>query len=301
MNKISVVISAFNEEKNLARLLTSVKWADEIIVIDNESSDKTEEIARSFGAKVFSRPNNLMLNVNKNFGFTKATGDWIFNLDGDEEVSDELEKEIHGAIDNDKENGYWIPRQNIIFGKWIKHSLWWPDYQLRLFRKNKGKFPCQQVHEYLEVNGKKDYLKEPLIHYNYESVSQFLYKVDKIYTESEADSFIKSGKKINWFDAVRFPAGDFLKTYFAQKGYKDGLHGLVLSLLQAFYAEIIFAKIWEKQKFAIEEPKEMLPEFIQEIQRVGKEMRYWVNTAILENSTSIVKKGIHRLKRKLGI
>ncbi len=301
MTKISVVISAFNEEKNLPRLLKSLKWADEIIVVDNQSLDKTAEIARSFGAKVFPRQNNLMLNVNKNFGFTKATSDWILNLDADEEVSSELEKEICRVIDNSKENGYWLPRQNIIFGKWIKHSLWWPDYQLRLFRKNNGKFPCEHIHEYLEVEGRLDYLKSPLTHYNYETVSEFLYKLDKIYTENEVQVFQKSGKKLNWFDALRFPVGDFLKTFFSQKGYKDGLHGLVLSLLQAFYAEVVFAKIWEKQKFNLEEPKEMLPEFILELKKAGHDLKYWINTELLEESGGQIKKSLYRLKRKFNL
>lgn len=301
MTKISVVISAFNEEKNLPRLLKSLKWADEIIVIDNQSADKTAEIAKSFGAKVFTQPNNLMLNVNKNFGFTKATSDWILNLDADEELSAELEKEIRVAITNKKTNGYWLARQNIIFGKWIKHSLWWPDYQLRLFRKDKGKFPCLHIHEYLEVEGQLDYLKSALIHYNYETVSEFLYKLDKIYTENEVQAFQKSGKKLNWFAAIRFPVEDFLKTFFSQQGYKDGLHGLVLSLLQAFYAEVVFAKIWEKQKFHIEEPKELLPDFIQELKKAGHDLKYWINTVLMAENRFWVTKFFYRLRRRFGL
>lgn len=301
MTKISVVISAFNEEKYLPRLLESVKWSDEIIVIDNQSSDKTAEIAKSFGAKVFLRPNNLMLNVNKNFGFTKVTNDWIFNLDADEEVSAELAKEVRTAITNVKTSGYWMPRQNIIFGKWIKHSLWWPDYQLRLFRKNKGKFPCLHIHEYLEVEGQLDYLKSPITHYNYETVSEFLYKLDKIYTENEVLIYQKSGKKLNWLDAIRFPFNDFLKTFFSQQGYKDGLHGLVLSLLQAFYAEVVFAKIWEKQKFKIDEPKELLPEFIIELKKAEHDLKYWINTVLLGESGGQIKKSLYRLKRRFNL
>lgn len=301
MSNISVVISAFNEEKNLPRLLESVKWTDEIVVVDNESSDKTAEIAKSYGAKVFSVPNNLMLNVNKNLGFTKATGKWILNLDADEKVSEELAKEIQAAIKSTEADGYWIPRKNIIFGKWIKHSLWWPDYHLRLFKKGKGKFSCQHVHEYLIVEGKTGYLKSPLTHYNYETISQFLNKLDRVYTENEAEAFLKNGQKLTWTDFIHQPAKDFLKTFFSQKGYKDGLHGLVLSLFQAFYQLVVVAKIWERQKFVIEEPKDLLSSFLKELSKLKKDFSYWEKTALMEESASFLDKIKYRLKRKFNL
>src|SRR3989344_3816517 len=141
MSKLSVVISAFNEERKIADCLSSVKFADEIILIDNTSTDKTQEVSKKFTSKIFIRPNNPMLNVNKNFGFAKTTGDWILSLDADEEVSKELADEIKTLIKkNPKENGFWIPRKNFTFGKWTEHAGWYPDHQLRLFRKDKGEF-----------------------------------------------------------------------------------------------------------------------------------------------------------------
>ncbi|MBL7159439.1 glycosyltransferase family 2 protein, partial [Candidatus Microgenomates bacterium] len=158
MIKITVVISAYNEEKNIKECLESVRQlADEIILIDNTSTDKTVEIASSMGQKVkiFIRPNNLMLNINKNFGFSKAVNEWILNLDADERVSKSLKHEIIKTLkQKNRVIGYWTPRKNIIFGKWIKHGIWWPDHQLRLFKKNKGGFPCKHIHEYLKVEGK---------------------------------------------------------------------------------------------------------------------------------------------------
>ena len=243
MKKISVVISAFNEEKNIKDCLESVKWADEIILVDNSSTDKTVDIAKKYTAKIYKRPNLVMLNKNKNFGFTKATGEWILNLDADERVSEELAKEIKLKIKNNNIFGYFMPRKNIIFGKWIEHGLWWPDYQLRLFQRGKGKFACQHVHEKIQVKGKTAKLKSPLIHYNYQTVSQFIQKMDRIYTENEVENLERAGKKIAWFDAIRMPARDFLSVFFAREGYKDGLHGLVLALLQSFYALVVFAKV----------------------------------------------------------
>lgn len=299
--KLTVVISAFNEEKNIARVLSSVGFADEIIVVDNESTDKTGEIAARFKAKIFSRPNQLMLNTNKNFGFEKAGSSWILNLDADEEVSGELADEIAKAIGQKDINGYWIPRKNIIFNKWIRHSLWWPDAHLRLFRKGKGSFPCKHVHEYLQVEGESGVLKSPIIHYNYETVSQYLYKMDKIYTENEVENILKAGKKISWSDALVMPANDFLKTFFAQKGYKDGLHGLVLSLLQAFYQVIVFAKVWEKQKFRINEPDNMLTGFLKESRKSASDFRYWQNSSLYDEEKSGITKAVYRLKRKFRI
>src|SRR3990172_4504796 len=151
---LSVVVSAYNEEKSLGRCLASVGFADEIIVVDNQSQDKTVEVAKKFTKKIYSQKNILMLNTNKNYGFGKATGDWILNLDADEEIPKDLAQEIKTIIQTKpKYAGYWIRRKNIIFGKWVTHGLWWPDKQIRLFRRGKGKFACVHIHEYVSIEG----------------------------------------------------------------------------------------------------------------------------------------------------
>ena len=174
--------------------------------------------------------------------------------------------------------------------------MWWPDYQLRLFKKGKGRFPAKHVHEKVEVKGTTEKFKEPLLHQNYETVSQFLYKMDKIYTESEVEHIQRSGKTLDWFDAIRMPANDFLKTFFAQKGYKDGLHGLVLSILQAMYMEVVFAKVWERQGF--KEQDIDLHVLKEEGKKVRREMRYWFLTSLLETRDPITKV-LLRIRRKL--
>lgn len=298
--KISVVISAYNEEKKIEDCLRSLKAvADEIIFIDNTSDDKTVQIAKKYTDKIFIRKNDpVMLNRNKNFGFDEATGDWIISLDADERLTSELSVEIRKAISTNQYAGYEIPRKNIIFGKWIEHSLWWPDYNLRLFKQGKGKFPEKHVHEKIEVDGKVDQLKNPLIHYNYETISQFIKKMDATYTESETRNFLKSNKNIFWYDAIRWPTSDFLKTFFLQKGYQDGFHGLILSILQAFYAFIFFAKVWErKEKFKDLTPGNFLDEVIREFKKTSKETRYWIYESQI--SQSQVKKFYFKLKRKL--
>jgi len=297
--KLSVVITTHNRPASLARTLESVKkLADEIVVIDSSSEDDTVATAKKYTAHVHTRPNNLMLNVNKNFGFTKATGDWILNLDDDEEIPKALADEIRRKIQTKDSavNGYWIPRKNIIFGAWIRHGLWWPDRQLRLFKRGSGKFPEKHVHEYIDVAGQTDTLETPFVHYNYESVAQYLEKMQTIYIQSEVNKYKDSGYRVRWADAVRFPVSDFIKIYFAQSGYKDGLHGLVLAVLQAFYSFMIFAKLWELEQF----PETEVP-FVRvrsELTRAGKEVRYWTETASMKETRNPFLKVWHRLRRR---
>ena len=293
---ISVVITAFNVGKTLERTLKSVTWADEIIVTDGSSTDNTASVARKFTKKVFTQPNYPMLNKNKNYGFTKATGDWILCLDSDEEIPPLLAKEIRQKIQSDNTVGYWIPRKNIIFGKWIKHGLWWPDRQLRLFQRGKGKYPEKHVHEYISVEGPTTDLSNVYVHYNYESIDMYLWKMQHIYTGSEVENFIAAGNVVRWYDAIRFPVSDFLKIYFAQEGYKDGLHGLVLSILQAFYSFIVFAKLWERQKFDdIDVP---LSASVTELKAVVRDTRYWILTSKIKH-TAFPRSLWYRILRRL--
>ncbi len=297
-SKLSVVVSAYNEQQSLGRCLSSVSHlADEIIVVDNESSDSTVEIAKKFTDKIYSQKNILMLNTNKNYGFDKATGDWILNLDADEEIPKELSKEIQAVVrSNPRENGYWIKRKNIIFGRWITHGLWWPDKQVRLFRRGKGKFACVHIHEYAIVDGQVGELENPYLHYNYETVHQYLTKIDRAST-SEAISLKDMDHQLVWYDAIRFPLSDFLKIYFAQGGYKDGLHGLVLALFQAFYSFTVFAKYWEMHKFP---QRDLAPDSVMnEIARGGKDVKYWIYTTKLAETHNFFNKILWKLKRKL--
>lgn len=301
MGKISVVISAHNEEKNIKDCLESVKgFADEIIVIDNSSTDKTAKIASEYTKNVFEQKNDpSKIDLQKNFGFSKATEEWILSIDADERITPELEKEIKQALeDPDHINGYWIPRKNIIFGKWIKSDMWWPDYQLKIFRQGNGGFE-KGVHRTLKVEGATDRLDNFMIHENYSTVSQYIIKLNN-YTDVEASVLAEDGYKFNWLDSIRFPVDDFAKTFFLQKGYKDGLHGLVLSFLQAFYMEIVFAKLWEKHKFQEIEESNFLKEVEREIISSAAKIRYWFASSLINDSSNPVIKIILKTKRKLS-
>lgn len=300
MPKISVILATYNEGKNIRDCLESVKWVDEIVIVDGTSTDKTVEVASSIGRsasgrkkpkiKIIVRENPLMFHINKQMAIEKATGDWILYLDADERVSKKLKEEILSTLKKPAFTGYWLPRRNIIFGKWIMHAGWYPDFQLRLFKRGKARLPCKSVHEQPVLDGKAGHLKNDLIHHNYRTVSQFVKKLNELYTENDKNVFLSQGKKISSLDAIRFPKNEFLKRYFKEQGYKDGLHGLVLSLLQSFSSLVLFAKIWEEEGFKEENGTPFFKRTILEFKKSFKEFRYWS----LKTEFSEDKKGFLR-------
>lgn len=298
---ISVVISTFNSEEKIEECLKSVVFASEIIIVDGTSSDKTLDIAKKYTSQIFVRPNHKMLNINKNFGFSKATGDWILSLDSDERVTAELQEEIKSEILNSKSeaNGYWIPRKNIIFGKWMEHTGWYPDPQLRLFKKGKGKFPEEHVHEMIKVEGDAGQLSGHILHYNYDSISQFVQKLGTIYGPNEAEQLINGGYVFNWKDSIRFPTKEFLSRFFAREGYKDGFHGLMLSSLMAFYHLIVFSYIWEKQKFKQIDSKEILTGTEREMIQSSRDLFFWFSKEKTKLIRNPVVKIFHKILRKV--
>lgn len=298
--KISVCITTFNSQEHIEECLKSVDFADEIIVVDHESTDNTVLIVKKYTKNIYTQKNDPeKIDLQKNFGFKKATGDWILSLDADERVPGDLAREICQKIhaDNGELVGYRIPRKNIIFGKWIQHSLWWPDLQLRLFKKGKGQYSQDNVHKDLELTGKCGELENVLIHENYQSISQYLQKMD-VYTQSEAKALSATGRKMHITDAMRMPIQDFLKTFFLQNGYKDGLHGLILSSLQAFYAFLVFAKCWEQQGFKEENSEEFLKTIHLEWIREQKEISYWFLTLFISQTKNPIKKIKLSIQRK---
>ena len=302
MATLSAVISVLNGEKFLAQCLTSVvNIADEIIVVDHGSTDETVSIAKKFTKKIYQQKNNPEhIDIQKNFGFEKATKDWILSLDADEKVTHELQAEIREILSSASVYaGYWIPRKNIIFGKWIEHTGWYPDYQLRLFLHGKGKYVSQHVHEDLVVDGKTEKLSAPLVHEAYQSVYQFLHRGLTIYAPNEAQSLMKNGYEFSFAGAIRMPFQEFLSRFFARKGYLDGFHGLMLSMLMAFYHFAVFAYVWEHQKFSKHD--DVVDLLSHEVKKAQKEFRYWEHTARLESTKNPASKVFLHAKRKLGI
>lgn len=278
MAKVSVVINTLNEEKNLARTIGSVKdWADEIVVVDMESEDRTVEVAKKLGARVYSYRKVGYVEPARNFAVSKIKGDWIFILDADEEPSDGLLKKLKVEVKNPKADYYRIPRKNIIFGKWIKHSHWWPDYNIRFFKKGFVSWN-EVIHSVPMTQGTGADLPDKeefaLIHHNYSSLEQYLERMNR-YTNIQAEELMKNGYVFSWQDLIKKPTGEFLSRFFAGEGYKDGIHGLALAFLQAFSEGVLYLKIWQKQGFK----KEKVPEWAlkDEINKSVKDLKWWMS------------------------
>jgi len=291
---LSAVICTYNEEKNLKRAVDSVKTiADEIVVVDTESNDKTVELAKNLGCKVFHHKNTGIVEPVRNFAISKAKGDWILLIDADEEVSDELAREITKIKTSPQADHYRIPRQNIIFGKWIKSDHWWPDYTYRLFKKGSLVW-LDQIHSLPKVNGKGIDLQAYLIHHNYQTISQFLKKLDT-YTDFQTQELISGGFAFSWTDLITKPFSEFVSQLFVRKGLGDGLHGLALSGLQAFSEFIVYLKIWQYHHFA---QKDISPQsFRRQLLPLQKELDWW-QTEYQLKSANIFKKLLLKIVRK---
>jgi glycosyltransferase involved in cell wall biosynthesis len=245
--RLSVVVVTLNEEERLRACLESAAWADELIVVDALSPDKTAQIAREFTDRVIVRPWPGFA-AQKNFAIGEASGDWILSLDADEMVSPELRGEIARVLaEGGSHDGYRTPRRNIFWGKWVRHGGLWPDWQLRLFRRGRGRFVERAVHESVEVAGSVGRLEGPLIHRSYRDVADFLARADR-YSTLAAEEWRRSGRPARTSDMVLRPLGRFFSMYVLQLGVLDGARGFLLASLYAYYVLIRSVKAWERQK-----------------------------------------------------
>lgn len=231
---ISAILITKNESKNILACLRSISWCDEIIIVDNFSRDGTAEFAKEFGAKVFQEEWKGY-GAQKNSALLRARGDWILSIDADERVSPELKTEITDVLKREQRvHGYYIPRKNHFRGKWIRHGGWYPDYSLRLFRRGKGAFEERSVHEKVIVEGPLGYLRHPLIHYTYSSVSDFVIRMEK-YSRLSCVEMQKSKKNYPFFLGVLRGIHTFFNMYLVRLGFLDGNDGLFLAISYSYY------------------------------------------------------------------
>jgi glycosyltransferase involved in cell wall biosynthesis len=276
--KISVVINTKNEEKNIEQAIKSAEWADEILICDMHSEDNTVQIAKKLGAKVVFCKKADYVEPVRNFAISQAAGPWILILDADEEIPPSLAVRLKEVAQKMKKIDFVkIPRKNIIFGKWMKASMWWPDLNIRFFRKDKVEW-TDKIHRPPKTIGAGISLPEDvqlaIVHLHYKSIPQFLERMTR-YTKIQSEELKKGGYKLEWQDFIKKPLGEFLSRFFANRGFEDGLHGLALSLLQASSQLVVYLNIWEMERFekrdiSIDEVKLLREES-------GKEFDWWIS------------------------
>jgi glycosyltransferase involved in cell wall biosynthesis len=247
---LSVVLIAQNEEANLPRTLESGMplvrdGRGEIIVVDSGSTDRTLEIARSYGARIFNEPWKGFAGQ-KNSAIEKASCDWVLQLDADEALEPELAIEITDALQSKpSSNGFWIPRKNFFLGRWIRHGGFYPDPKLRLIRRGAGKFEEYGAHPTIKINGPTSTLQHALIHAAYPTLHGYISHMNS-YSSSGAQIAVEKGhRRFNVLDIVVRPALTFVYNYFFRLGFLDGREGLLLHLYHSVYVSWKYAKAWE--------------------------------------------------------
>jgi len=247
MEKISVAVITKDEERNIRDCLESVSWADEVVVVDSGSADKTREICQNFKARFYLEEWKGFARQ-KNSAIEKTRNEWVLSLDADERVTPALQQEIVEIMeDGPSQDGYYIARKNFFLGHWIRRCGWYPDFNLRLFRKSRGRFQERTVHERVEVQGKVGYLKKPMEHRTYHTLSDFLQRMDR-YSSLAAQQMQKEGRAYRFYDAFFRPPFTFLQMYLLRAGFVAGYRGFLLSVLYSFYTFAKYIKLKEIQE-----------------------------------------------------
>lgn len=247
MLELTVVILTKNEEQNIVACLGSVAWADRRVIVDCHSEDATVSLAAKMGAQVLTHPFRNFADQ-RDYALTAVQSDWIFFVDADERATPELAAEVRQVIQDPTTNGWWVPRRNYIWGRWIRHAGWSPDYQLRLLRHGCARYdPERPVHEVVLLDGRAGHLQNPLIHYNYQTIGQFIRK-QRQYSELEAEILFQQGERPLWRKFISQPWREFWRRYITLQGYKDGSYGLLLSALLGYYRFRVYVRLWQRHR-----------------------------------------------------
>ncbi len=249
---LSVAIITKNEEANLRRTLESVRWANEIVVVDSGSTDKTVDIASAFGAKVIHEEWRGF-GRQKNYAIEQCTSEWVLSLDADEEVSEPLAQEItHLLEESPAADAYFVPRRSLFLGRWIRHGGYYPDPKLRLFRKGAAWFEERTVHETMQCSGATRTLQGNLIHHAYPTLENYIEHMNR-YSTLGAEQTVAKGKTSRTLPAFVWnvllnPAATFVYNYIFRLGFLDGREGLLLHLYHSAYVSWKYAKAWQSAK-----------------------------------------------------
>ncbi|MFA5146543.1 MAG: glycosyltransferase family 2 protein [Candidatus Omnitrophota bacterium] len=245
MEKICCIVITYNEERNIGECLRSVKWADDVVVVDAFSTDRTAEIAEGHNATVF-REEWQGYGAQRNFGLSKSRCEWVFFIDADERVPDVLASEIKERLDADKGlyDGYYIPRRSFYLGRWIRYGEWQPDLKLRLVRKGAGEWSSHRVHEEFVLGGEAGLLGNFMEHYTYRDIRHHMEKFN-LYSTLSAHDMLERREKVRCYHMLTRPCARFLKGYIFKQGFKDGFAGLVIAVMQSFEVFLRYSKLRE--------------------------------------------------------
>jgi glycosyltransferase involved in cell wall biosynthesis len=256
VSKVSAYVLTYNEEDKIRDALTSITWADEIVVLDSHSTDGTLSICREFTEKVYQCDFEGFGKL-RNRALEFVTHDWVLSLDADERGTVELRDEIKTELARGpRAEAFFVARKNLFLGRWIRHGGWYPDYrQPQFFNKHRFRYQEDLVHEGYQVDGRVDYLQSHVMQVPFLNLSQFLQKMSR-YSSLMAEQMARRGRRFHAHQLVSHPLFTFLKMYVARQGFRDGMPGLILALLYAYYSFVKYAKLWERTRATYGELKQ---------------------------------------------
>jgi glycosyltransferase involved in cell wall biosynthesis len=251
---VSAIVVCYNEEENIGRCLKSLQWCDEIVVVDSFSTDRTVEISRQFTDIVIQRK-WAGYRDQKAFAHSKTTKDWVLMIDADEEVTPELRKEIceQLASGGAHYSGFLLPRMVFYLNRWWRRGGWYPDYDVRLFRRDRARWGGIEPHEKINVDGAVRRLLHPLHHFSYRNIDDHIQRINR-FTSISSRELRKQAKRWRWRDALIRPAFRFCRFYFLKRGFMEGFAGFYVAVSAALYVFLKYAKLWELE---LEEKKEV--------------------------------------------
>jgi len=305
---ISAVVIAKNAEEVIAKNLKSVQFADEIILVDIKSSDKTTKIAQEYCSKIVSyKEDSRFVEPVRNYALSLATKNWILILDADEEIPPSLAKKFLEIDQKNLTDVCYLARKNMVSGAWMQHTGWWPDYQLRFFKKGLVSWG-EKIHSQAIIKNdcKVEFLEAKeewaILHHNYKDTKDYINRLDR-YTDIEAEQrlpLVKDNFTISSSSLLKAFSDDWLRRFFAQDGYKDGVRGFYLSLMQAIYQMTVQMKIFDQLDNQKKLEKDDQFELLKNLRHFQKELNYWVRDLEIKEKTGL-QKLVAILKRKLNL
>lgn len=299
--KISAVVNTRNEAKNIYDCLKALSFCDEIVVVDMESTDETKDIAKEFTDRVYDHKMVGYVEPARNFAINKALGEWILVVDADERIPKTLAAKLIQIANAGEADFVRVPRKNLIFDHWMTHSRWWPDYNIRFFKKGSVQWQ-DEIHSIpitigtgINIDAEGELAIE---HHHYNTIDEYFERSLK-YSTQQAKEMVKSGYKFDPKDLITKPIGEFISRFFAGEGYRDGLHGLVVALLQFFSILLIYLKVWQAEDHKKLTEAQLTPIWQKAFYEKFKELRYWFITVRIQMSKSNLETFFLKIARRL--